>query len=164
MRTLTAGSLLLALLLIGAPEAQGQIAIGPELSVAESVDVGIGAIVEAPLTSIHERLEFAGRFTFYFPDGWDYWEIDGDVRYLFPLEGGDDLIPFALAGLAIGHSSRDYETPGDGAGGSNTEVGLRVGGGLKIPMRRFTPFAELGLGVGDLPDFSLRLGGTFPIG
>lgn len=164
MRTLAAGSLLLALLLIGGPEVQGQIAIGPEASVAEDVDAGIGFIVETPLASLHENLELASRFTLYFPDGGDYWEIDGDVRYLFHLDGGDDLIPFALAGLAIGHSSWDYELPGEGGSGSNTEVGLRVGGGLKIPMRRFTPFAELGLGVGDLPDFSLRLGGTFPIG
>lgn len=164
MRTLTAGSLLLALLLFCAPEARGQVALGPEVSVAEDVDVGIGAIVEAPLTSLHQNLEFAGRFTFYFPDGGDYWEMDGDVRYLFPLEGGNDLVPFALAGLAIGHFSWDYDGPGEGASGSSTEVGLRIGGGLKVPMGAFTPFAELGLGIGDIPDFSLRLGGTFPLG
>lgn len=164
MRTLAAGSLLTAFFLFGTPGVQGQIALGPEFSVAEDVDVGIGAVVEAPLTSLYENLEFAGRFTFYFPDGFDYWEMDGDVRYLFPLEGGGDLIPFALAGLAIGHYSWGSESPGEGSGGSDTEVALRIGGGLKVPMGSFIPFAELGLGIGDLPDFSLRLGGTFPIG
>jgi len=136
MRSLAAGSLFLALLLFGAPDARGQIAVGPELSVAEDVDVGIGVIIEAPLTSIYENLEFAGRFTFYFPDGFDYWEIEGDVRYLFPLSGGNDLVPYALAGLALGHFSWNYDFPGAEGSVSDTEIALRIGGGLKVPMNR----------------------------
>jgi len=164
MRTIVTGSLLLALLLFVAPDAQAQVAIGPELSVAEDVDVGIGAIIEAPLASLHQNLEFAGRFTIYFPDFGNYWEIDGDVRYVFPLDGENNLLPYALAGLAIGRFSWDYEGPGDVGSVSDTELGLRIGGGLKVPFGRVIPFAELGLGIGDIPDFSLRLGGTFPLG
>lgn len=164
MRTLFAGSLLLALFLIGTPDAQGQLRIGPEFSVAEDVDVGIGALVEGPLASLNENLEFAGRFTLYFPDFGNYWEIDGDVRYVFPLSGENDLLPYALAGLAIAHYSWDQGSAGDGGGYSDTEIGLRIGGGLKVPFGRTVPFAELGLGIGDIPDFSLRLGATFPLG
>ncbi|MGW8266331.1 MAG: outer membrane protein [Longimicrobiales bacterium] len=164
MRTLVTGSLLLTFLLFGAPAAQGQVAIGPELSVAEHVDVGIGAIIEAPLASVHENLEFAGRFTIYFPDFGNYWEIDGDVRYVFPLDGENNLLPYVLAGLAIGHFSWDYDFPGGDGSVSDTEIGLRIGGGLKVPFGRAIPFAELGLGIGDIPDFSLRLGATFPLG
>ena len=164
MRTLVTGSLLLTLFLFGASGARAQVAIGPELSVAEDVDVGIGAIIEAPLASLHQNLEFAGRFTIYFPDFGNYWEIDGDVRYVFPLEGENNLLPYVLAGLAIGDYSFDYEGPGGGGTASDTEVGLRIGGGLKVPFGRMIPFAELGLGVGDIPDFSLRLGATFPLG
>ena len=164
MRTILAGSLVLSLLAFGAPQVQGQIALGPEISVAEDVDLGIGAVIEAPLTTIYEQLEFAGRFTLYFPDGGDYWELNGDVRYLFPLEGENALLPYALAGIALGHSSWDYEGPGEGGSGSDTEIALRIGGGFKVPMDRMTPFAELGLGIGDLPDFTLRGGLTFPVG
>jgi hypothetical protein len=164
MRILLAGSFVLALFFFSAPGAHGQVALGPEISLAEDVDLGIGAVMEAPLTSVYENLEFAGRFTLYFPDGGDYWEIDGDVRYLFPLEGENALLPYALAGIAIGHSSWNYETPGEGRSGSDTEIALRIGGGFKVPMDRLTPFVELGLGIGDLPDFTLRGGLTFPIG
>jgi opacity protein-like surface antigen len=164
MRVLLAGSLVLFLFGFGSSPARGQVALGPEISVAEDVDLGIGAVIEAPLTSVYEELEFAGRFTVYFPDAGDYWEINGDVRYLFPLEGENALLPYVLGGIAIGHSSWDYDVPGQGGTGSDTEIALRIGGGFKVPMDRITPFAELGLGIGDLPDFTLRGGLTFPLG
>ena len=169
MRTRFAGPLVVSLLALVASPLHGQIAVGPEISLAEDVDLGIGVVMEGPLTSVYEQLEFGGRFTLYFPDGGDYWELDGDVRYLFPLEGENALLPYVLAGIAIGHWSWDYEGPGDEApvgrrSGSDTEVALRIGGGFKVPMARMTPFAELGLGVGDLPDFTLRGGLTFPVG
>jgi hypothetical protein len=164
MRTRFAVPLVVSLLALVASPLHGQIALGPEISLAEDVDVGIGVVMEAPLSSVYEQLEFGGRFTLYFPDGGDYWELDGDVRYLFPLEEEHSLLPYVLAGIAIGHSSWDYETPGGGGSGSDTEVALRIGGGFKVPMARMTPFAELGLGVGDLPDFTLRGGLTFPVG
>lgn len=164
MKTLYSGLLVGFLFAAGAADVEGQVRVGPEISLAEDVDVGIGAVVEAPLTAIYENLEAAGRFTLYFPDGADYWELDADVRYLFPLEGENQLLPYALAGIAIGHSSWDHGGPGEGSSGSDTEIALRIGGGFKIPMDRFTPFAELGLGIGDLPDFTLRAGVTLPVG
>lgn len=160
MKILFAGILALALLTLSAPAVQGQIDLGPQLSVAEDVDVGIGVNVVAPLTTLYENLEFSGNFTFYFPDGVDYWEIDGDVRYLFPLPDNTSILPFAMAGLAIGRFSWDAGI----RDGSETELGLRLGGGFKMPMDNFTPFVELGLGVGDIPDFTLRGGLTFPLG
>jgi len=164
MKTNGAGLLVFALLAVGGSEAQGQVRLGPEVSLAQDVDFGIGAVVEMPMTSIHERLEFAGRFTLFFPDRGNYWELDGDVRYLFPLAGENTLLPYAMAGLAIGHSSWDYEGPGDGSTVSDTELALRIGGGAKFPMASFTPFVDLGLTIGDLPDFNLRAGVTFPLG
>ena len=165
MRSLSSTTLALALVLLGSPGARGQIALGPELSVADDVDLGLGAVIEAPLTSVYENLEFAGRFTFYFPDTGDYWEIDADVRYLFPLEGENPLLPFVMGGIAIGHSSWEYDLPVIGTqSGSETELGVRIGGGFKVPLDRVVPYAELGLGVGDIPDFTLRGGVMFPIG
>ncbi len=161
MRTALPGMIALALLALSAPAAQGQVQLGPQISVADEVDLGVGATVVFPLSSIYENLEFSGDFTLYFPDGYDYWEADGNVRLLFPLSGSTSLLPFVMAGLSIGRFSWDAGGPFDG---SETELGLRLGGGFKVPMERFTPFMDLGLGIGDIPDFTLRGGVTFAVG
>lgn len=161
MRNLFSGALALAFLTLSASGAQAQVYLGPQLSVAEDVDLGIGVNVGVPLSALQENLEFSGNFTFYFPDGFDYWEVDGNVRYLFPLSDDMNLLPFAMAGLAIGHFSWDANGILDG---SETELGLRLGGGFKVPMDKLTPFVELALGIGDIPDFTLRGGLTFPMG
>jgi len=163
MKKLCAGLFALALLFGTADLAHGQVSLGPEISIADNVDFGIGAVLEAALGSLDPNLEMAARFTLYFPDGIDYWELNGDLRYLFPLTDQNQIIPYVLGGIAIGHASYDGDRPGLEVNGGNTEVGVRLGGGLKFPMDRITPFAELGLGVGDIPDFSLRGGLTFPM-
>ena len=164
MRKLVAGAVALALVALTAPDARAQVYLGPQVSVAEDVDVGVGVNVGVPLASLHENLEFSGNFTLYFPDVIDYWEVDGNVRYLFALEGNSAMVPFVMAGLAIGNSSWDGDDIPGVADDSNTELGLRVGGGAKFPMDRLTPFVDLGLTIGDLPDFILRGGFTFPLG
>jgi len=164
MRKILTGLCVAALVAVGGTDLQAQVAVGPEVSVAEDVDVGIGGVIEAPLTSVNANLELAGRFTLYFPDAGDYWEINGDVRYLFPLADQPQILPYALGGIAIGRISVDYNGPGEDFSDSNTEVGLRLGGGMKFPMDRAIPFIELGLGIGDLPDFTFRGGLTFPVG
>jgi hypothetical protein len=164
MRVLAIGILAAGLTLGGPAALEGQWSAGPEIALADDVDFGIGGVVSVPLTSIYPDLEFAGRFTLFFPDGFDYWEVDGDVRYLFNIEGNEEVVPYALAGLAIGRASHDDEVGDFDVGGSNTEVGLRLGGGIKAPMDQFVPFAELGLGVGDIPDFTIRAGLSFLVG
>ncbi len=67
----------------------------------------------------------------------DYWSdsglsilnINADVRYYFPTEGNIDF--FATGGLALVRVSiDDISTPfGTVGGGSNTEIGLNLGGG-----------------------------------
>lgn len=164
MKKLLAGLFALALFLGTAGHGEAQVSLGPEIAIADDADFGLGAVLEAGLPSVDANLEVVARFNIFFPDGFDYWELDGDVRYLFPLRDQDQIIPFVLAGIGIGHASVDYDGPGIEVDGSNTEVGIRLGGGLKIPMERITPFVELGLGVGDIPDFVLRGGLTFPLG
>lgn len=159
-----AGAMVLSLLALTAPRAQAQVELGPQLSIAEDVDFGLGVNVGVPLSSLNENLEFSGNFTLYFPDNIDYWEIDGNVRYLFPLAGNSSMVPFVMGGLAIGRSSWDGDDfPGLGDD-SETELALRLGGGAKFPVGRVTPFVDLGLTIGDLPDFVLRGGLTFPLG
>ena len=163
MRTFFAGAVVLALFALSAPRAQAQVQLGPQLSMAEDVDFGLGVNVELPLSSLNENLEFSGNFTLYFPDRGDYWEIDGNVRYLFPPAGSSSVIPFVMGGLAIGRSSWDEDDFPDLDGNSDSELALRLGGGAKFPMGRVTPFVDLGLTIGDLPDFVLRGGLTFPL-
>ena len=164
MKKSLAGAMALSLLAFTAPQARAQVELGPQLSIANDVDFGLGVNLGLPLTSLHQNLEFSGNFTLYFPDNIDYWEIDGNIRYLFHLQGNSSMIPFAMAGLAIGRSSWDGDhVPGLGDD-SNTELGLRLGGGAKFPMGKTTPFVDLGLTIGDLPDFVLRGGLTFPLG
>lgn len=160
MKKVLAGILSVALLSFFAPSAQAQVALGPQLSLADDVDFGIGAVLETPLTAFNDNLEFSGAFTLFFPDAGDYWELEGSIRYLFPNAGDGSFIPFVSAGIGIGRFSWDSEN----AEGSDSEVGLKLGGGLKFPMEKITPFAELGLGIGDLPDFTLRGGLTFMVG
>jgi len=157
-------ALVLAAFALTAQEIQAQVELGPQVSVAEDVDVGIGANINIPLRSIHPNLEFSGNFTFYFPDKFDYWELDADVRYLFPLSGNTSLLPYAMAGLAIGDFSVDVEEDIGPPRYDDSELGLRIGGGFKVPMETVTPFVDLALMVGDLPDFTLRGGFSFPIG
>lgn len=143
---------------------QAQVSVAPEVAFGEDVDLGIGAHVAAPLTAVDENLELAARFNLFFPDGFDYWEINGDARYLFPLPDNDQVVPYALGGLAFGNYSFDFESELVDVDDSTTEFGLRLGGGVKFPMDRFHPFAELGAGIGDVPDFVLRGGVSFPLG
>jgi len=79
----------------------------------------------------------------------DYWSdsganilnINGDVRYYFPTDGNIDF--FAGGGLALVRVSVDDTTipdpfnPGNTItfeGGSDTELGLNLGGGASIPL------------------------------
>ena len=66
----------------------------------------------------------------------------GHGKYLFELKDVP-VTPFALAGLQLTYYNFD--------GGSNTELGLDIGGGVE-----YLQFgAELALGLGDVPDISL---------
>ena len=142
---------------------EAQVEIGAQGALASDVDFGIGGIVVFPLESVHEALEIAANFDFFFPDGFDYWEIGGLLRYVFPLEDVT-VEPFVAAGLGIGRFSSGGTIFGEDISYDNTEVGLKVGGGAKIPSDTVTPFAEILLGIGDIVDFVLHVGVTFTVG
>ncbi len=74
--------------------------------------------------------------------GFDYWSdssvdilnINGDLRYYFPTGGNIDF--FATGGLAVVRVSVPEVTTqfGTFGGGSDTELGLNLGGGASIPL------------------------------
>lgn len=134
--------------------AQSQIYLGPEVAWNDDADIGIGAGVEFDLPSLYPGIAFLGDFLYFFPgDDFDYFELNGNLTYDFPLEESS-VVPFVLAGLNVGRWSVDSDSPGDGA--SDTEVGLNLGGGVKFNVGSFQPrvIGRFTLG-GDVGDFTV---------
>jgi opacity protein-like surface antigen len=145
---------------------QAQVMIAPEAAYADGVDLGVGAQLTIPLPSLNENVELAGRFNFFFPDVGDYWEINGDLHYLFTTDGDSQVTPYVLAGVGIGRWSFDADLGSFGSvSASSTEVALRAGGGLRIPASDKLNFvAEGAIGIGDIPDYAIRAGLQFTTG
>lgn len=147
-----------ALLCLPRPGAS-QVQVGPYLAFHDDADLGIGAFVGVPLEDVYPNLSFVGDFGFYFPgdsgyDGVDvdYWEANADALLGFPLEG-QSFTPWVLAGLNLAHGSVGIgRGPFEGNRGSDTDIGLNVGGGFTFTAGSLSPFAgakfELGGGEG----------------
>jgi hypothetical protein len=82
--------------------------------------------------------------------------FNGDVQYRFPVSQGSDVRPYAGGGLAI------YWVDLDG-GGSNTEVGVNVLGGIFFGNASGNPmFIDVKLGlVDEVPDWKFVFGINF---
>lgn len=131
MRRLAFSTLALAALVAAPSSAEAQVRFGG--TVAYHLDLealGVGAVVKAPLPALHENVGIMGDFTWYFPDGFDYFEVNGNLTYDFLMEDSS-ITPFALGGLVIARTSFDSEEVfGVDIGGSSTDVGLNLGGGI----------------------------------
>lgn|SRR5690606_38889673 len=139
-------STLVAAALVAAPAAvEAQTTLGPTVAYHDDVDFGIGIALGLPMDALHENVEFLGDFVFFFPevDGFDFWEINGNLTMDFPVEDAS-VLPFALAGLNIARASFDA---GAGISGSNTEVGLNLGGGIKFDVGSIRPTVGLRLEI-----------------
>ncbi len=135
-----AGLLFVALVLGIVPGAQGQVPevrVGPQLSLGDDTDVGLGGRVEVgiPATTVF----LSGTFDLFFPGGGvDYWEINANAGYGFPLNTTDAVIPYVLGGINVAHVS--FDAP---LAASDTEIGLNLGGGGRFPLPQFDLFFEL---------------------
>lgn len=144
-------------LLFAAPRVSAQVRLGPELTVADNVDFGIGARAFFPIPSVHPNMEIGAFLDIYFPgNDADYFEVGGTWYYLFPLADNPNLIPKVGAGMTVGRWSVSES--------SRTDVGLHLLGGLEFPLPTIQPFIEAGAGLGDIPDFFLRGGISFRLG
>lgn len=133
----------LALLALAGPisPAEGQVHLGPQVSLADDADVGIGGRVTAGVEG-YSGLEVIGSFDVFFPDGdYDYWEINGNLVHNFELPESPSVRPYAGGGLNLAHSDFDEDEP-DFDDDGDTEVGLNLLGGFKFPMEGATPFVE----------------------
>lgn len=150
-----------ALFSIAPLSAQGQVLLGPTLAFHDDLDFGIGATVGFDLPSISPGVGFMGDFIIFFPDGIDYFEINLNGTYDFPLEDST-VLPFVLAGLNIGRASVDFA----GVSASNTDVSLNLGGGVGFDAGNMRPKVGGRFALGDGTAFVVfatlpfRVGGT----
>ncbi len=148
MRNLTLALASVTLLVVLPAQARSQFQIGPYLAYHDDADLGIGGFVGIPLPEVDENLSVVADFGFFFPDDngsddvdVDYWELNGDALYLFPLEN-TSFTPWALAGINIAHGSVVRGGGGFGDRSSDdTEIGLNLGGGITFGSGPMTPFA-----------------------
>ena len=162
MRKLVSGFAVAALLGLAPMGAQAQVQIGPTLAFSDEVDFGIGATLHAQAPQLGEGLGFLGEFLVYFPDqdGLDFFEINGNVTYAFPL-ANSTVLPFALGGLNVSRASVDTGGLGDA---SNTDIGLNLGGGINFDLGSFRPMIGGRFAIGDLDHFIIFATLPFEVG
>jgi hypothetical protein len=145
---------LFALAFVFAPlPSQAQVALGPKVAFGtDDIGPGVGVAVELPLPSLHESVGLLGDFTYFFPDAeaLDYFQLNANLTYDFSTDGS--ITPFALGGLVIARTSVDIDTQFGDFGGSSTDIGLNLGGGIAFDAGDFRP--KVG-GMFQLEDSSL---------
>lgn len=149
-RLALAAGLAVALALALPSSARAQAHIGPEVSIADG-EVGLGGrLIFNPAG--YEGWEFGAHFDVFFPEGDDYWEVNGNGYYNFAIEGAESLAPYVGTGLNVASDG-----PSD-----DTNLGVNFIGGTKFPAaERFTPFVELRAVAGGGPDLVLTGGIMF---
>jgi hypothetical protein len=141
---------------------QAQLEAGPLLAYYDDLEaIGVGAFIAIPVPQLAEGFAIVPDFTWYFPDGGDYFEINGDLAYYFPVAADSPVLPFAFGGLSIGRVSVDLGQFGEA---SDTDVGLNLGGGVEFAAGSLNPFAGAKFELRDNTGFVIFGGLGFPIG
>ena len=124
---------------------------GLQGSVGENVNLGVGVRYENRMTGMFPampNLRFAASFDYFFPDSpARYWEINTNVFDLLTVHNAR-VVPYVGGGLNIAHSN---------GGGGNSDVGLNVLGGLRLP-GRYRPYLEARIELGGGDRFVATLG------
>jgi hypothetical protein len=180
MKRLFGTVMVAATLVLGASsQAQAQdpsFTFGPGVAYHDDFDLGVGVWFSTPMASIHEQVSLWGSFIYFFPSegasfgassvDLKYFEINGGLSYAFVTEG--TIVPFVSAGLNIARASVDYDGPGEefiGDLGSNTDIGLSVGGGIRTMLgESLTGVAGARLELGGGEGFVIEAGLGFPMG
>lgn len=114
---------------------------GLQASVGEDVDLGLGVRYENRMLGMFPEspnLRFALSFDRFFPDGLrSYWEVNANVFNLFQAQNAR-VAPYLGGGLNVAHMSN---------GGSDTDVGVNLLGGVRLP-GRYRPYLEARIELG----------------
>jgi hypothetical protein len=144
MRRTLGGIVTIATLFLAPSLVHAQTTLGPTLAMHDDGDLGIGATLGAPMASLGEGIGLMADFLIFFPEVGSYFEVNANLTYDFPLENST-VVPFVLAGLNIGRWSVDT---GLGSG-SDTDLGLNVGGGIAFDAGTFRPSVAGRFRLGD---------------
>ena len=129
--------LVMAILLLsaGAGDARAQgFRWGPELSLADDADFGIGARMEFDFTG--SPLTLIANGDVFFPGNDVTWiELNANLVYNFDVASAPTVTPYAGGGLNIRY--RD-----GGNWGSDTDPGLNLLGGVRFDAGSISPFVE----------------------
>ncbi len=138
MRKLVAAAGVVIAAFAFAPRAEAQ-AFGANLSWGDDTDFGLGARVAFPIGgSVGQKgIKGLATFDYFFPDGFDFWEITGNGVY--DISSSGSASPYVGAGLTFARSS----VSAGGFSASNSEVGLNLLGGARFkPTGNVQPFVE----------------------
>lgn len=128
-------ALVLMLGLVAAP-AQAQVWFGPQVSWGDDADIAIGGKIGAAVASLgndgsRKNVDVMGAFDYFLDcDECSYFEITGGALYNFDI--GENIGPYAGAGLNYGRFSADIDVPGVSDDFSDSEIGLALMGGLRF--------------------------------
>ena len=136
MNTSRIWSALVIAALLAAPVAVSrQTTIGPVLAYENDANFGIGASLGTALNHLGNGFGLLADFFIFFPEAGDCLELNGNVTYDFPLENSR-AVPLILSGLNLARASTDL-------GGSDTSLGLNLGGGIDFDLGNFRPAAGI---------------------
>jgi opacity protein-like surface antigen len=139
MRKLVTALAVTGALVAGVEEASAQVQIGAQVNIATDTDLGIGARVLFGLDQLVVGMEGIASFDYFFPDGFDFWELNGNVVVPVPIT--ESFEPYLGGGLNLAFISSELDVPGDDD--SDTEIGLNLVGGMKFATTNFRPFVEV---------------------
>jgi len=136
----------------------GQVDLGAQLSWGtDNAGIALGARLNwvwpwEPGTSM------IGSFDYFFPDGFDLWEINVNLAHTIPLNL-DDFGLYAGAGLNWGHFSNLGVL-----NRSDDKFGLNLLAGAKYFLPSVTPYGEVRVAIGGSEHWVFTAGVLFDIG
>jgi hypothetical protein len=140
-------------------------AVGAQASYGTDSEIGIGGRLMVGLPAI-PGLGVIGSFDYFFPGtvdlsgvgvdiSADYWEINGNLFYSFPVSGAS-IEPYFGAGLNLATASVDVMGAGETVDDSQTELALNLLAGFEFQMTGLSPFVEIRVELGSDEDFFIR--------
>jgi opacity protein-like surface antigen len=130
-------------------KAGGGLAYGSEV---EAIGIQVSGVYD-----ITEEVSGAADFIIFFPDNYDWWELNLNAHYGFYAE--DNVRVYGLAGLNYATVEVDL---GQFGSSSNSELGLNLGGGAEFGLDFANLYTELKYVLGDADQLAISAGLRFP--
>jgi opacity protein-like surface antigen len=130
-------------------KAGGGLAFGSEV---EAIGIQVSGVYD-----ITEEVSGAADFTIFFPENYDWWELNLNAHYGFYSE--DNVRVYGLAGLNYATLEVDL---GQFGSSSNSELGLNLGGGAEFGMDFAKIYTELKYVLGNADQLGIAAGLRFP--